>query len=574
LLILSLCALAAGTYWARTDAPAHSEAAARASLEAAYAGRETAKLQLEVEPAAQAALERRPRRWVSAQVVIGGQAYPARVRLKGHRSMRKLDQKPALKLELDVAEGEPPIALTLNNQVEDPTLLREALAYRLMSAVGLAAPRTAPAHVMWNGKSYGSYLLVEPFDEAFLARQFGSSTGVLYEGEYGCDLSAADVSGFDLDAGKDPKRARLADFAAASSGDPRALFAADGPLDMKSFLTYLASSAVIGDFDGYRHSHNYYVYFHEADRKWRFLPWGLDRVFQRQLDVYDSDGLLARRCFEDAGCRLEYARTLAQVVTRFEALDLPQVARELAQQVDAQPAADAGEPVSRRATEQARAKLLAFLRERAASVRSQLSCIDAAGNQVDLDGDGYGCLDCNDQDSSIHPGAAEVCDERDNDCSGLRDDAPSCDCQPASVDGREYQLCSLPMPWAQAAQFCEQKGLALAHIDSVESSQALYRLARDIDPQRWWIGLSDREVEGQFHWTDGSPASFTHWTRKQPDNGTCNEDCAALKQGAGGKWHDTHCGQHRPFICGPASAAVRATAAAPSVPQRHLAAEP
>jgi hypothetical protein len=59
----------------------------------------------------------------------------------------------------------------------------------------------------------------------------------------------------------------------------------------------------------------------------------------------------------------------------------------------------------------------------------------------DADGDGYGSnqwgpivscgpfpgyvtnnLDCNDQDAAIHPGAIELCDNKDNDCNGLVDD--------------------------------------------------------------------------------------------------------------------------------------------------------
>jgi len=49
----------------------------------------------------------------------------------------------------------------------------------------------------------------------------------------------------------------------------------------------------------------------------------------------------------------------------------------------------------------------------------------------DADGDGYGigCRagnDCNDSDASIHPGSAESCNFRDDDCNGRVDDAAAC----------------------------------------------------------------------------------------------------------------------------------------------------
>jgi formylglycine-generating enzyme required for sulfatase activity len=72
------------------------------------------------------------------------------------------------------------------------------------------------------------------------------------------------------------------------------------------------------------------------------------------------------------------------------------------------------------------------------------------GACTDHDGDGYGlgCAkgpDCNDRDASVHPGQAEICDFRDNDCSGQVDDAPSCptvihDSSPVSVPAGTFAM--------------------------------------------------------------------------------------------------------------------------------------
>jgi len=33
---------------------------------------------------------------------------------------------------------------------------------------------------------------------------------------------------------------------------------------------------------------------------------------------------------------------------------------------------------------------------------------------------------------------------------------------------------------------------------------------------RWWIGLEDRDNDGEFKWQDGTPVTFVDWAEHQP----------------------------------------------------------
>ena len=49
--------------------------------------------------------------------------------------------------------------------------------------------------------------------------------------------------------------------------------------------------------------------------------------------------------------------------------------------------------------------------------------------------------------------------------------------------------------------------------------------------------------EGDFEWSDGSSADYTHWGGGQPDDGRGwpTEDCAHYWGGTGSWWNDMYC---------------------------------
>ena len=66
----------------------------------------------------------------------------------------------------------------------------------------------------------------------------------------------------------------------------------------------------------------------------------------------------------------------------------------------------------------------------------------------------------------------------------------------------------------------------------------------------YWIGLTDRDSEGQWVWhdTDNAP-TYTDWLVGQPDNSKANEDCALFWKGHGYQWNDANCDYRAEPIC-------------------------
>jgi hypothetical protein len=309
------------------------------------------------------------------------------LRIKGgFGSKRALDEKPAFKASFP--KGERVLGLeqlTLNNMVQDHTMVHETLGYHFYDALGIPVPRTGYARVTVNGEPYGLYLNLESIDKPFLARRFGDDSGVLYEGTYGADLRESDVGKLDRHVGSDRDHARLMEFVRAVNTPGDSIFYGDHPLvDARTFLRMTAAEGLIEDWDSYYHSNNYRIYWIPSARRWAFIPTGLDQTFVETstTPAFGATGLLLQKCLASERCTRDYETAMQEAVDRFEQLNLPARLDEVLRLIGPAAATDARRPYDDERMNGARDRLRGFLERRPADVRRTLSCVDEEKNGV------------------------------------------------------------------------------------------------------------------------------------------------------------------------------------------------
>jgi hypothetical protein len=235
--------------------------------------------------------------------------------------------RPSLKVKLDeYVRGQSfsgMDGLTLNNNIQDATLVQQHLAFDFFARAGIPASRTSFARVEVNGEDLGVYTHIEAVGRPFLRRIFGDASGPLYEGFAG-DFSE-----------------RLPRIVEKRDGTPEAwqkfeeltaLLAVDGPVsieaigrivDLDSFLRLWAAESLIGHWDGYAgNRNNFYVYVHPATGLVHFIPWGADQVFinrpgsgDTQLPVsFLARGHLCLRLWELPEVRARYQAALRELL--------------------------------------------------------------------------------------------------------------------------------------------------------------------------------------------------------------------------------------------------------------------
>lgn len=129
------------------------------------------------------------KKYMQATVVFNGKPYySAGVRLKGQSSFDYSNEhKKSLKIKFNHYISGQTLngisTINLNNNFNDPTMIREKLLFDIMRMEKLPAPRTAHAAVYLNNEYIGLFTLVEEINRRFLENEFGNADGSLYEGE-------------------------------------------------------------------------------------------------------------------------------------------------------------------------------------------------------------------------------------------------------------------------------------------------------------------------------------------------------------------------------------------------------
>lgn len=500
-----------------------------------------------------------PYDWVEGTFELESEDYIASpmqvgVRLKGrYGSFQPIEGKASFKVAFNFVD---PIGrflglkrMTLNSMVSDPAMVDETVSYRLFREFGLPAPRTGHAWVRVNGEDFGLYVLIESFDDTWLARNF-ETTGHLYEGGYGSDLTPGDEVFFEVDEGDEGDIHDLVSLiqALTSSTVDQFVDQLEGYVDLPGFTRLVAMEHFTGHWDGYSVvMNNFYIHFDETGFA-TFVPWGTDQVFKQYLPFYYGKGALFRKCVASEECLNMYNQALLQMVPVVQSVAPAELAQSTADFLRPWIEADPRKPYSDQEALDGLAQVVKYINNQYDRIAEFDVCINDP-DDLDLDGDGHVCdLDCEEGDPTTHVHAPEICDDVvDNDCNWLTDDGPTCpDCVPLYMGNHDYMVCLAIRKYDAAKQVCAEHGMSVVALNSAVEESWVMAVIHIYGLIESWIGLV-RQQSGEFGWEDGSPLDYEAWEPGEPDGTPGYSDCVQVFTWKG--WIDTSCKTTNSVMC-------------------------
>nr|XP_033478867.1 CD209 antigen-like protein C [Epinephelus lanceolatus] len=109
-----------------------------------------------------------------------------------------------------------------------------------------------------------------------------------------------------------------------------------------------------------------------------------------------------------------------------------------------------------------------------------------------------------------------------------------------------YLMSKEKKSWTDSSKACETHGAWLVIISNEEEQEFISFFTRNS-----WIGLTDKEPEGEWKWVNGTTATTKYWKSGQPDNDGENEDCAQISNMYPhlNNWNDLPCHTELYFTC-------------------------
>lgn len=93
--------------------------------------------------------------------------------------------------------------------------------------------------------------------------------------------------------------------------------------------------------------------------------------------------------------------------------------------------------------------------------------------------------------------------------------------------------------WPDAMDYCASFGGYMAHISSAQENVFLFQYISDQGVRSAYFGLSDRQGEGLWKWSDGVRSAYTNWHPGEPNSENPHEDYAMFYWKFGdGSWND------------------------------------
>ncbi len=274
--------------------------------------------------------------WKQGDIVINGVEFnDIAVRTKGNSSLMDVadnedSDRYSLKVDFDkYVDGQYVDGIeriNLNNNLYDPSYLRDYLSYYIADEIGLATPDVTFVNVYINDELIGLFPCIEQVDEQFIEKNFTYTEGDLYQPEEESyawiDDNFESYPGFELETDEDTQDTDMlvAMLNELNSGDDY-----ESVLDVDSVLKYAALVTTTVSMDSYigKYQHNYYLY--QNDDVYTMIPWDYnmgfgtfgnkDATYSISDIVNDSSNVLTYQLLQVDEYRERYYQYVEDIIT-------------------------------------------------------------------------------------------------------------------------------------------------------------------------------------------------------------------------------------------------------------------